>query len=516
MELIRGRRLSWIRLALALLVIVALIFASLRGWRWFEDTRVEVRGDSWFAGYADVTAVPSYEFEEPSDDSGNNAVLSFVVAAGPTQCTPTWGTYATLAQAADQFDLDRRIARLHQLGGVPMVSFGGQANTELAIACADVDDLLAAYREVVERYDLQAIDLDIEGAALVDAVSNQRRAEAMARLQELTDVEVWLTLPVTPAGLTADGLDIVDVTVGAGVELAGVNLMTMNYGESRDEEQSMGDAATSALQSTHEQLARLYEDRGQRRTDAQLWRGLGATPMLGQNDLAGEVFTLADAERLKEFADRRRIGRLSLWSLNRDRECSSNWPDVTRVSDSCSGVDQESGDFARILGLGARGEPVRAEDASESPQTDPTASVTDDPESSPYAIWEPDQIYLEDQRVVWKQNVYVAKWWTSDDVPDDPTIEASASAWRLVGPVLPGETPRPNPTVPADTLPRWDPETVYRAGDRVQLGERAYVALWWNQSVSPQTPSTQSAPTPWRALTRAEVRRLPGGPAQDP
>lgn len=515
MELIHGRRLSWTRLALVLVITVALVFASLRGWRWFEDTRVEVGSDSWFAGYVDVTAVPAYEFEEPTDDSGTNAVLSFVVAAEPTQCTPTWGTYATLAQAADQFDLDRRIARLQQLGGVPMVSFGGQANTELAIACTDVDDLVAAYRAVVERYDLQAIDLDIEGEAMADTASNQRRAEAIATLQELTDVEVWLTLPVAPTGLTADGLDIVEANLEAGVELAGVNVMTMNYGESREEPQSMGDAATSALQSTHEQLAQLYEDQDQRRTDAQLWRELGATPMLGQNDLAGEVFTLADAEQLKNFADNHRIGRLSLWSLNRDRECSSNWPDVTRVSNSCSGVDQESGDFARVLGLGARGEPVPTADASESPQGDPTASVTDDPESSPYAIWDPDQIYLEDQRVVWKQNVYVAKWWTSDDIPDDPTIEASASAWRLVGPVLPGETPSPSPTVPAGTLPRWEAETIYRAGDRVQLAGRAYVALWWNQSVSPQTPSTQSAPTPWRAMTQAEVRQLSSGLAQD-
>ena len=115
--------------------------------------------------------------------------------------------------------------------------------------------------------------------------------------------------------------------------------------------------------------------------------------------------------------------------------------------------------------------------------------------------------------MVWKRNVYVAKWWTSGDIPDDPIVAASASAWRLVGPVLPGETPRPSPTVAAGTYPEWRPRRVYEAGDRVQLDGTAYVALWWNQATSPQTPSTESAPAPWRALTAAELARDSAGDA---
>ncbi|GGL43995.1 glycosyl hydrolase family 18 [Phycicoccus endophyticus] len=506
MELVQGRRLSWPRLVLVLVLAAALVFAALRGWRWFEDVRVDVPDSRWFAGYVDVTAVPSYTFEDPADASGENAVLSFVVASGASDCTPSWGGYHTLDGAEDELDLDRRIARLQQLGGTTVVSFGGQAGTELALACTDVEELVDAYRTVVERYHLRVVDLDVEGAALSDPASVARRAEALARLQDATDVDVWLTLPVSPDGLGTGGLDLVRTTLSAGVRLSGVNAMTMDYGDSRPEGQSMGEAAVAALNSTHAQLATLYDTMGRHRTAAQLWHGMGATPMVGQNDLAGEVFTLADAERLTSFATRRGVGRLSMWSLNRDRQCSANWPDVTKVSDSCSGVEQEEGEFSAVLGKRASAARDSATRAA-TPTADPTASVVDDPQTSPYPVWDTDLVYLKGQRVVWRQNVYVAKWWSSGDEPDDPTVEAAASPWRLVGPVLPGETPRPSPTVPEGTYPTWGPTQVYTAGDRVQMGNTAYVALWWNQGVSPDAPSTESQPTPWRQLTAAEIRR---------
>ncbi|QSF58005.1 carbohydrate-binding protein [Nocardioides sp. zg-1228] len=461
---------------------------------------MEVTQDSWFAGYVDVTATPSLTFEEPQDGAGVNAVLSFVVAAASDACTPSWGTYYSLAEADEQLDLDRRIARLHQLGGTPMVSFGGQANAELATSCSEVGDLYDAYHAVVRRYDLQVIDLDIEGEALSDTAANERRGAAIARLQDETGVKVWLTLPVAPDGLTQDGLEVVRSMLRAEVDLAGVNVMTMNFGDSRGQRQTTGEAAVAALNSTHDQLAQLYDDAEQRLTEAQLWRALGATPMAGQSDVEGEVFTLDDAQHLNAFAASKRLGRLSLWSLNRDRECSSNWPDVTQVSDSCSGVTQSPGEYVRVLSRRLDGAPV-----PEPTAVPPSPLMTDDPATSPYPIWDADTVYVESQRVVWKRNVYVAKWWTSGDVPDDPTVAASATPWRLVGPVLPGETPEPTASVPAGTYPKWNARQVYEAGDRVQSGGTAYVAQWWTQGVSPQAPSTVDTPSPWRPLSAKEV-----------
>jgi chitinase len=504
MSLVEGRRLSLSRLGLLLFVVAAVVFASLQGWRLFQDSRSVASQGSYFAPYVDVTATPTVEFEKGPTGVGPNVVLAFVVADPADVCEPSWGGAYTLDEAEDQLDLDRRVARVRQLGGTPIVSFGGQANTELSVACAADEALYEAYRSVVTRYDTKVIDLDIEGEALADAAANTRRAQAVARLQAEEKLEVWVTLPVSPDGLTDDGELLVASMLRAGVDLTGVNAMTMNYGESRPRGSSMAAASIDALESTHDQVSRLFADAGRRLTPNQVWRRIGATPMIGQNDLAGEVFGLGDADDLHEFASQHHLGRVSLWSMNRDRPCSSNYPDVTIVSDSCSGVTQEPRAFATALGATFDGVP-EAESESESPAPDPTATPSDDPATSPYPVWTEDGVYVAGERVVWRHNVYAAKWWTSGELPDDPTIAESASAWRLIGPVLPGETPAPSPTVAEGTYPEWDPDRVYSKGDRVRFDELAYVAQWWTQGQSPDAPSTVDAPSPWRMLTLAEI-----------
>lgn len=498
MSLVEGRRLSLSRLGLLLFVVAAVVFASLQGWRWFQDTRASGTQGSYFAPYVDVTATPSVEFEKGPDGTGPNVVLAFVVADPVDPCQPSWGGAYRLDEADSELDLDRRVARVRQLGGTPIVSFGGQANTELSVACdADVYD---AYRAVVDRYDLQVIDLDIEGEALADTEANIRRAEAVARLQEEEQLDVWVTLPVSPDGLTDEGERLVASMLDAGVDLTGINAMTMNYGESKARGSSMASVSIEALESTHDQVASLFADAGNRLTPSQVWHRIGATPMIGQNDVAGEVFGLSDAEELHEFAQEKQLGRLSLWSMNRDRPCSANYPDVTIVSDACSGVDQEADGFAAVLGASFEGAPESA-----STSADPTATPTDDPDTSPYPIWTEDSVYVAGERVVWHQNVYAAKWWTSGEQPDDPTIAESASAWELIGPVLPGETPEPSPTVAPGTYPEWDSDRVYHKGDRVRFDELAYVAQWWTQGDPPDARSTADDPSPWRMLTLDEV-----------
>lgn len=514
MALIDGRRLSLTRVGIVLLAVAMIAFASLQGWRWFQDARTKVTGQSWFAGYVDITATPSYAFEEPATGAGANAVLSFIVADPDDPCAPSWGGYHSPEEADAELDLDRRIARLRQLGGTPIISFGGQANSELAVSCTDTADLYRAYWKVVDRYESDVIDLDIEGAALADSDATQRRAEVLARLQTEEGTKIWVTLPVAPHGLAEDGLQQIRGLLDGGVDLAGVNLMTMDYAESKPRDDSMSKASIAALEAAHTQLDEIYQDRNDRRTSAQLWRLLGATPMLGQNDIAGEVFSLDDAARLAAFAQDKELGRMSLWSLNRDRACSNNWPDVTKVSDSCSGVSQEVGAFATTLGAGFEGAPELAGSsaATSSPRpTAPTVEATrtdqpsDDPNTSPYQVWNVEQAYRSDERVVWHRNVYVAKWWTAGDVPDDPTVADDASPWRLVGPVLPGETPEPLPTVAPGTFPQWRSAEVYVAGDRVQLGDAGYEAKWWNQGTSPDAPSTRDTPSPWTRLSAADL-----------
>jgi chitinase len=511
-----GRRLSLTRTAFLVVLALAAVFASLRGWNWFQESRaLDQAAGPAFAGYVDVTATPQLAFEDPQNAASRDAVLAFVVADPHTPCSPSWGGAYSLDQAAEQLDLDRRIARLQQRGGAAIVSFGGQANSELAVACTSAPDLYAAYNAVVNRYHLTAIDLDLEGAALEDAAATQRRVAAIAQLQKGTHVQVWLTLPVARSGLTPAGQEAVSAMLAGGVRLAGVNVMTMDYGNDLPANETMGEAAQESLTSAHAQVRSLYGKAGDGITSVAAWQRLGATAMIGQNDTAGQVFSLLDASRLRQFAVAHKLGRLSIWSLNRDRPCGANYPDVTIVSDACSGVKQEAGEFALTLGGSGHAAAMvaPAETGTAGPSSDPTVVPSDNPATSPYPIWHADQVYLQGTRVVWHHNVYVAKWWTSGDVPDNPLQNGDATPWTLIGPVLPGESPRPTPTMPAGFYPTWKINRTYHAGDRVLFEGVPYLAQWWTQGDSPATPGTLNAPSPWRPLTEREITAALSGSA---
>ncbi|MDM5145321.1 putative bifunctional chitinase/lysozyme [Lactococcus lactis] len=88
------------------------------------------------------------------------------------------------------------------------------------------------------------------------------------------------------------------------VELAGVNGMTMNFGETHKPDLSMGKNAIRALKKLHAQLKKIYQDKKIFLSDKAVWAKIGATPMIGQNDLSNEIFTLADAKTLNQFAQK--------------------------------------------------------------------------------------------------------------------------------------------------------------------------------------------------------------------
>jgi chitinase len=510
----RTRRLSKSRLAISVLALAAIVGGAVY---WGSTTASQVSASTttpWFAGYVDVTNTPSFAFEAASSDSAKDVVLSFIVADPSQPCTPSWGAAYSMDEAASQLDLDRRITRLENAGGEAIVSFGGQANDELATACTDASDLQAAYASVIDRYDLTTIDLDLEGPSLSSA-ANERRATAVAALQKAakaagSSLAVWLTLPVTPQGLAKEGTDAVAAFLDAGVDLAGVNAMTMDYGSSKPASDSMLVATEAALTATQRQLGILYDNAKISLTDATLWSKIGATPMIGQNDITGEVFTLADATGLNTWAAERGLGRISMWSLNRDTTCGTSFTDTNRVSNECSGVDQGNATFAETLGSGMTGSPQSNSDVTTTAEAIP-ADQPDDPATSPYVVWDKNATYLVGTKVTWHHNVYEAKWWTSGDLPDDGVLDEFETPWTLIGPVLPGETPIPIPTVPPGTYADWSGTAIYQQGDRVLFNGLAFEAKWWTQGDSPEASSSSPDNSPWAALTTAQIQAILDG-----
>jgi len=296
-----------------------------------------------FAPYVDMAGWPTPDLVSIAQNSGARYLtLAFVVAESSGTKQPAWGGYSEYAVNSGSFDLNLRsqINSLRALGGDVMVSFGGAANSELAQVITDTTALQAAYQKVITAYGLTRIDFDIEGAAVADRASIDRRSQAMAGLQQAAaaagkPLDIWLTLPVLPSGLTADGLYVVRSALKYGVKLSGVNVMAMDYGDSAAPNPSgqMGTYAIQAGTSTFNQLKTLY---GTSLTDTQLWAMIGVTPMIGVNDVVSEVFTQSAATQLTTWAKQKGIGMLSMWSIGRDHP-------------SQAGVSQGEYDFAKIF-----------------------------------------------------------------------------------------------------------------------------------------------------------------------
>lgn len=507
------RKLAWHRLISTILFIGISAYGLVFGWHWWKQTQAAVALKPWFASYVDVTAQPTYDFEQLGSTSTPHVVLSFIVSSKQDSCIPSWGAAYSMDEARVKFDLDRRIARLRQQKGDVAISFGGLLNDELALKCTGRDRLLQAYKSVIDRYNITTIDLDLENAALTNKEALVRRADVIAALQakqrqQGKSLAVWLTLPVAPQGLTQDGINAVAQFLSSRVDVAGVNVMTMDYGQSKQEKDSMAKASKEALTETHRQLGILYKQAGINLSSTTLWRKIGATPMIGQNDDKDEVFSLADALELNKFAHAKGVGRMSMWSANRDLPCGENYVDQKVVSDSCSGVKEEKLQFAMVLSKGFEGKIKNSATLVTTQDGVDDIQKPDDPAKSPYQIWQEKGAYLTGTKVVWHQNVYQAKWWTQGDMPDNPVLQSWQTPWQLVGPVLPGEKPIKQPKLPEGTYPEWKGTDEYETGTRVLFNGVPYQAKWWTQGDSPAAASSNADSSPWVPLTQEQVNQI--------
>jgi chitinase len=527
----KADRLSFVRILLALALIAVSFVAGTRVARQALDTS-EISTGYWFAPYVDVTLPPYFDFQDPVANPNLNTVLAFIVASSGEPCTPAWGGAYDLDDAASKIDLDRRIVRVRQRGGDVIVSFGGAANRELASACGDQAALTAAYRAVITRYDLTTIDLDLETEAL-NTAALARRATAIATVQSERraaggKLNVWLTLPMAPDGLPADAITAVDGMLDAKVDLAGVNVMTMDYGGSRPAGMDFVTASLAGLDATAHQLTASYQRIGVTFAPGKVYEKLGVTPMIGQNDDPTDRLDTEGARLLLREAASRGVSRFSMWSLNRDAKCGGN-VDVAIASNTCSGVEQTLLEFSSIFstnssppakvkvsatpapGSGAAA-PTAGAATSAAGATPPTegtpppaaalaAVPASDAAGSPYPEWRARREYDVNARVVWRGMVYEAKWWNKLAQPDAPVAKAWESPWRVLGPILASDpAPPAPPTLAPGTYPDWSQDKVYDKGDRVQFKGFGYRAKWWTRSDEPGVDPDNPWDTPWELI----------------
>lgn len=290
-----------------------------------------------FAPYVDTSLYPAFDLTGTATKTGVKQFnLAFITSGG--SCAPLWGGVTGLGddQVASQID------GLRAAGGDVRVSFGGASGSELALNCTSAADLAAAYGKVVDAYKLTKVDFDIEGGALPDTAANSRRSQAIAQLQkDHPGLDVSFTLPVMPEGLTQPGVDLVADAKKNGVDVGAVNIMAMDYGASYS-----GDMGTYAIQAATATQAQIKGVLGL--SDADAWKAVAVTPMIGVNDVSTEVFKVEDATQLVEFAQEKGIGWLAMWSGTRDKECEGGAKPTADAS--CSSITQEPLAFTKAFG----------------------------------------------------------------------------------------------------------------------------------------------------------------------
>ncbi len=189
------------------------------------------------------------------------------------------------------------------------------------------------------------IDFDIEGQAQNDETGNAVLAKTLANMKKKDNS--WnfsITLPVLPTGLTSVGYNVMDkftkVYKNAGIsykDLPVTNLMLMDYGNPIYEEairqgKTNFDLAKEAVDNTRDNIAKSimnnYKVSDLLKKD--IYKLIGATPMIGVNDTVSGVFTLEDAKELYNWAQNVGLAYLSMWSVNDDRGKNANGVGVAK------------------------------------------------------------------------------------------------------------------------------------------------------------------------------------------
>jgi len=267
--------------------------------------------------------------------------LAFLETLSKTSCTLAWNGSRSDPVTNNHYASD--IASLRALGGDVIPSFGGwsadQGGTEIADSCKNVATIAAAYEDVITRYDVTRLDMDVEGRSLTRTDGIDRRNKALKLVQDWAAAQgrpfqVSYTLPTSATGLEQSGVAILQNAVANNTRVDVVNIMAFDYYDHVTTD--MGTAATKAADGTAKQLSMLG-----------LNAKIGITLMPGLDDYPKktEKTTLAHAQEVLDYSQANGLDTLSIWAIQRD---NGGCPGSTG-SNSCSGIVQSTWDFTHLL-----------------------------------------------------------------------------------------------------------------------------------------------------------------------
>ena len=238
-----------------------------------------------------------------------------------------WGGYYSLSKnGSDTYQyqgITTSLKGLREKGGDYAISIGGQLGDAPWAVTQNQNALERFYEDVIETYDLKRMDLDIEESNQ-DHAQNVANAKAIKAVQNKTNIEITLTIPIMPSGWEQKQINIINAYLDAGVEITLINSMTMCYGTGVNANEDYGTASVRAITNSIDQMKNIYSNYGIMLTDAQAYAKTGATFSIGYESNLYPVFTTSMAATIVEDAKKHGYGLVSMWSMGRDAKLENN------------------------------------------------------------------------------------------------------------------------------------------------------------------------------------------------
>ena len=268
--------------------------------------------------------------------------LAFILANG-SSCSPAWDgndpiSTDTVVQAY--------INTIRANGGDVVPSVGGYGGTKLGMVCGSGPATYAAYQQVVSKYNLKAIDFDIEEPEIENAaaVANELYAAKQFVAQGLN---VSVTMPVTLTGLNFFAMcspnntgSVLSWAQANNFTPTSWNVMPFDGGFASP----MGTSTVNLAEIFHSQLKTCFGW-----DDATAYAHSGLSLMNGRSD-TGEYTTLADFTTIINYAKSHSLKRLTFWSVNRDRSCVPIYGSTDPgTKGDCSSVTQNPWDYTKLF-----------------------------------------------------------------------------------------------------------------------------------------------------------------------
>ncbi len=268
--------------------------------------------------------------------------LAFILANG-SSCSPAWDGNDPISSDTQ---VQAYINTIRANGGDVVPSVGGYGGTKLGQVCADGPSTYNAYNQVVTKYNIKAIDFDIEEPEIENAAAVARELYAAKQFVG-QGLNVSVTMPVTTSGLNYFAMcspnntgSVLSWAQANNFTPTSWNVMPFDGGFAAP----MGTSTVNIAETVHGQLKTCFGW-----DDATAYAHSGLSLMNGRSD-TGEYTYQSDFTTIINYAHSHGLKRLTYWSVNRDRSCLAVYGTTDPgTKGDCSSVTQSPWDFTKLF-----------------------------------------------------------------------------------------------------------------------------------------------------------------------